>query len=111
AAGAYVCNAEAGRILRRKGLRPPVQLIGLGVDVDLFSPGARTQPQTPLQVGYVGRLEDHKGVQVLLGAMAGAEQLPEWELRIAGDGPRRAELEGLAQRLGIADRVRFEGHL
>src|SRR5699024_2895546 len=29
AAGAYVCNAEAGRILRRKGLRPPVQLIGL----------------------------------------------------------------------------------
>lgn len=120
-AGVYVCNAEAATILRRKGLRAPARLIGLGTDVDLFAPTAHTQPSTqpppsqphsPLRVGYVGRLESHKGVHVLLAAIAEtAEQLPECVLSIAGEGPQRSELQALAQRLGVSDRVTFAGHL
>jgi glycosyltransferase involved in cell wall biosynthesis/GT2 family glycosyltransferase len=108
AAGAYVCNAEAGRILNAKGLKPPARLIGLGLDLDLFAPAQRDRPGQPLKVGYVGRLEPHKGVSALLAAAAEA---PNWTVEIVGDGPQRADLICEAEQLGIADRVRFAGHL
>lgn len=108
AAGAYVCNTEAGLILQRKGLRTAASLIGLGVDLSVFQPGDRTEPHTPLVVGYSGRLETYKGVDVLLRAIA---LLPDVRLLIAGEGPERMTLITLADELGVADRVTFLGHL
>jgi glycosyltransferase involved in cell wall biosynthesis/GT2 family glycosyltransferase len=107
AAGVYVCNREAGDILRRKGLSAPAVYIPLGVDVRLFAPDERSAPGTRKVVGYVGRLENHKGVDVLLRAIA---RRPEWELRVTGDGSQAEALSRLAGELGIADRVRFLGH-
>ena len=106
AAGAYVCNAEAGEILVRKGLAGPVELIPLGVDIDKFTPADRNAPAETAVIGYVGRLERHKGVGVLLRAVADE---PGWSLRITGDGPESANLEALARELGIRDRVAFLG--
>lgn len=106
--GAYVCNTEAGRILQDKGLRGRPRVIGLGTDLTVFTPGEHQAPRTPLRVGYAGRLEHYKGVHVLLRAVA---VTPDCVLEIAGDGPQRSELETLAADLGIADRVRFLGHL
>ena len=108
AAGAYVCNTEAGRILQAKGLRARPTLIGLGTDLSVFTPSDRDAPRTPLRVGYAGRLEDYKGVDVLLRAIALA---PNCTLDIAGDGPQRDELAALSVELKIADRVTFRGHL
>ncbi|TLP97044.1 glycosyltransferase [Nesterenkonia salmonea] len=107
-AGVYVCNSEAGEILQRKGLRAPARLIGLGTDVSVFTPSERQRPQTPVRVGFAGRLESHKGAHVLLTAISEA---PQYQLDIAGDGPQRPELEALADTLGIADQVAFRGHL
>ncbi len=59
-------------------------------------------------VGAVGRLEHVKGHDVLIEAAAAMRPSPI--LVIVGDGSRRADLEQLATRLGIADRVRFLGH-
>ena len=56
---------------------------------------------------YSGRLSPEKGLLTLLQAMVGLS-LP---LRIAGDGPLREELEGVAERNGLRDRVAFTGHL
>lgn len=108
AAGAYVCNPEAGRILQTKGLRTAPWLIGLGTDLSVFRPGPHDSPRKPLMVGYSGRLESYKGVDVLLRALA---LYPDAELRIAGDGPQREILGDLARTLGIVDRVQFLGHL
>jgi glycosyltransferase involved in cell wall biosynthesis/GT2 family glycosyltransferase len=107
AAAAYVCNHEAGEILARKGLTAPALYIPLGVDIQLFSPATRGVPGSKKVLGYVGRLERHKGVDTLLRALVGRE---EWRLQVSGDGPQRAELEKLAEVLGIAARVRFLGH-
>lgn len=57
-----------------------------------------------------GRLEAQKDYPTLLAAFArlvadGADA----HLRIAGQGPLRAELEAFAHRLGVADRVAFLG--
>lgn len=60
----------------------------------------------------LARLVHQKGVDVLLRAMARiADQAPEWDLSLIGDGPLREELETLAAELGIADRVKFHGHV
>jgi glycosyltransferase involved in cell wall biosynthesis len=63
---------------------------------------------TPLRLLYVGRLEPWKGVDVLLRALGTLADLP-WTLTIAGDGSDRLELDALAVRLGISERVHFMG--
>jgi glycosyltransferase involved in cell wall biosynthesis len=63
-------------------------------------------------VGFVGRLVPIKRVDLVLRAVAGARQqgVPV-RLMLVGDGPCRASLEELADRLGISDIVRFVGYL
>jgi colanic acid/amylovoran biosynthesis glycosyltransferase len=75
-----------------------------GVDTDFFSPVP--EPPEPGLVLHVGRLVEKKGTRVLLYAL---RAVPKGKLAIIGDGPERRSLEELAQRLGIADRVRFLG--
>jgi glycosyltransferase involved in cell wall biosynthesis len=69
-------------------------------------------------VGIVGRLEAWKGQDVFLRAAARvAAKHPEAEFAVVGGGtPGKeeaypSELRAVAQELGIADRVRFVGHL
>jgi glycosyltransferase involved in cell wall biosynthesis len=62
----------------------------------------------PLVVLGVGRLVDQKNFSRLLRAFAAANP-HNAVLRIAGDGEQRAELERLAQSLGISERVEFLG--
>jgi glycosyltransferase involved in cell wall biosynthesis len=66
-------------------------------------------------IGYVGRLEEEKGTQVLIEAVpAILGELPAARFLIAGEASdEQAEFEALAEervrQLGIADRVRFAG--
>jgi glycosyltransferase involved in cell wall biosynthesis len=106
AAGAYVCNTEAGIILRGKGLRGELREIPLGVDTSLFAPSEHAPPSGRLRIGYVGRLESHKGVDSLIGAMSG---IAGATLDIIGAGPEAGALASSASRLGLADRVTFRG--
>jgi glycosyltransferase involved in cell wall biosynthesis len=82
-----------------------------GVDLGLFCPRDRARARAALGIeGFtllcVGSLIPRKGHDLVLEALA---QLPDCRLVIAGDGPRRAELEAFARRLGVGDRVRFLG--
>ena len=106
AAGAYGCNAEAGRILRRKGLRREFVLLPLGVDVERFVPVGHPPPSERLRVGFVGRLIPHKGADVLLEAVARDARM---SVELFGTGPESVRLAATATRLGIDDRVTFHG--
>jgi glycosyltransferase involved in cell wall biosynthesis len=60
----------------------------------------------------VGRLIPIKGHIVLLRAFAAARQeVPGLELDVAGRGPLEPALRALARELGVADAVRFLGHV
>ena len=109
ASGVNVCNDAAGRIVERKGFPGRARTIDLGTDLTAFTP--RVYAVTPLPVpvvGFAGRLDAAKGVEVLLRAAA---LEPRLHVRLAGDGPRRRELEALAHALGIDDRVELVGAL
>jgi glycosyltransferase involved in cell wall biosynthesis len=75
------------------------------VATELFSPGGKRQPNRLL---FVGRLNKQKGIEVLLHALS---RIPDTAvgLDVVGDGDDRADLEQLAQALGIADRVQWHG--
>jgi glycosyltransferase involved in cell wall biosynthesis len=73
---------------------------------------ATAAPPTPARraggftVGTVGRIERQKGIDVLLAALS---RLPGVPMRIVGDGSARTELEALADRLGVSERVTWVG--
>jgi glycosyltransferase involved in cell wall biosynthesis len=106
ASGVHVCNEEAGDIFVRKGFRGHVSVIGLGVDVERFSPASEPHANRPFTIGYVGRLERHKGVSVVIDALS---VVPDARLIVVGDGPERQRLEAHAERIGVSHRVFFEG--
>jgi glycosyltransferase involved in cell wall biosynthesis len=56
---------------------------------------------------YAGQIIRGKGVDVLLESLA--KVTAPFECVILGDGNQRAECEKLSTRLGLQDRVRFEG--
>jgi glycosyltransferase involved in cell wall biosynthesis len=108
AAGAYPCNVEAGEIMRRKGLAGDLVVLPLGVDLSRFHPVERQPPRGAVRVGFVGRLIPHKGVDVLLAAVALDDRLIA---DVFGAGPEEDALRAQAATLGIDDRVTFHGHV
>jgi len=59
---------------------------------------------------YTGRLEPAKGVATLLRAVAASTKARSVELRVAGDGEQRAELEAFCRAEGLSN-VKFLGWL
>jgi glycosyltransferase involved in cell wall biosynthesis len=91
--GAHAPNQDVPRILRRKGfLNTPVSVIPLGVDAERFS-SAKPMELPSIsgpRIGFVGRLEPVKGIDVLLDAF---ERLSiSASLIIAGDGSERSRM-------------------
>ena len=85
-------------------LSPPVDyetLSGMQREVDVASRGE------PFRILFAGRLTREKGVDILLRAVAGLD-FP-FELIIAGDGPERASLQEISERLGLSGSVTFPG--
>ena len=83
--------------------------------------GVRTPPRLavpggrgPFTVGTVGNLTSVKNHDLLLRAFATFRQAApavDAQLRLAGDGPLRGELQGRARQLGIAPRCQFVGRI
>lgn len=83
-------------------------VLPMGVDTrERFTPGGA--PPDPHSLLFVGRLEDKKGVHVLLQALALLPPSSDALLRIVGSGPEEERLRMLAQTLGVAARVIFVG--
>jgi glycosyltransferase involved in cell wall biosynthesis len=105
-ATAVLAQNEATRSRMPPGLRTRTRVLNHACFAQ--GPAAGSRPVRGAFL-HLGALETRKGVQLILRALA---RLPEdASLDVVGDGPLRGALERLAERLGIADRVRFHGHV
>jgi len=107
AAYAIAGNREGKEVLRAKGFRGGVAVIPqFGVDPEIYKPHAHEKREGVFCIGYIGRLVEEKGVDLLLHALS---DLPgEWRLRILGGGPQKGRLQSLVQELGLRERVAFD---
>lgn len=66
----------------------------------------------PIRFLTASRLIREKGVDEVLQIFSGySRRFPDSSLVIAGDGPCRTDLQRLAEKLGVAERVVFLGHV
>lgn len=117
----WAVDSAAATVTVSKALRDSLLALGAqpervavmrnGVDLEMFAPDDRGRARASLgctryTVLSVGNLKPDKGHDVVVEALS---RLPDSELIIAGGGDDRGRLEGLAARVGVADRVRFVG--
>lgn len=93
----------ARRIKRRFGNLSEIAVIPPGVVLEPFADVVR-RTEVPT-VGFLGDLVPHKGVDVLIDAVARMEMPPL--VLVAGDGPERERLQARAERLNT--RVEWAG--
>ena len=99
-----------------------VTTIPNGVDTEMFRPATLEQkrsarlalrlPPESFVIGGVGRLVSQKNFTLFLKVAADvARDHPAVIYLIAGTGPLESQLHAEAEKLGIAERVRFLGHV
>lgn len=112
---AATCTDEVFELMRLGRARNRISVVPCGVDLDLFTPdGPRAERGARHRVVSVGRFVARKGFDVVVRALPA---IPDAELVLVG-GPDRAEvaadpearrLRELAERLGVGDRLVFQG--
>jgi glycosyltransferase involved in cell wall biosynthesis len=101
------------------GVKTPVEVLPTGLPVESYrrGDGARFRARFAIESGrpvvlYVGRVAYEKNIDFLLRMFVRVRaQCPDALFVIAGEGPARVHLTGLAQQLGIDRAVRFIGYL
>jgi glycosyltransferase involved in cell wall biosynthesis len=112
------CSDEVFELVRMGADLRRLAVVPCGVDLDLFQPQGPAVPRPPgrHRLLVVSRLVERKGIGDVVAALAG---LPATELLVAG-GPPAGELGGdpearrltaLAERAGVAGRVRLLGQV
>lgn len=86
-----------------------IRTIYNGTDLGRFPYRTRTYEGDRLELIYVGRLIEEKGVQMVIKAIAVLDENVNVRYRIVGDGPYRAELERIAAECDKHGRIEFLG--
>ena len=116
ASGVWASDAEVAVsdfVLRRvqRDARGDKRIVRIynGVDLDVYSGAANGSATRTLDIGWAGRIVHGKGLETLIEALPTVRRHVPVRLRIAGDGPLRSTLQGLAAKLGLGETISFEG--
>jgi teichuronic acid biosynthesis glycosyltransferase TuaC len=108
-----VCEALKTSLVALGAQPDKIRVLRNGVDLTMFRPSNREDARQ--RYGFdgttllsVGHLIPRKGHDLAIKAL---QYLPEKRLVIVGDGPEFANLKDLAERIGVANRVRFLGQI
>jgi glycosyltransferase involved in cell wall biosynthesis len=103
-------------VLREKGYDGPATILPLGVDCSFYTPDETLSrqklcpdPDTRI-IGYVGRIDQMKGLSTLLNALDHLED-EDCHLVLIGSGPDEDRFVQLADSLGLQDQVTFLGYI
>lgn len=108
-------TAAVDQVHRDKGYTGPSTIVPLGYNHELFRTTTDTHArhlQAPagsvLQLVYVGRVVEEKGLLTLAAALGTLKHL-DWRLKIAGGGPYEPQVRRALDNAGVADRVSWLG--
>jgi len=107
----------AARLIRDHGLSTVAAPISCGVDLERFTAAGRHRPAgppgrvAPPTMLFVGRLDAEKHLDEVITALRQVRRHVNARLLLAGQGSQEQQLAALADRLGVADHVRFLGHV
>ena len=89
--------------------RTRIAVVPNGIDLeDFVGPPAKATSEV-VRLGFVGFVRHWHGLDRVLRGLAAWQGSTRLELTVVGDGPARDDLEALAAKLGLADRVCFTG--
>lgn len=108
-----VCQALKDRLVEVGAPAGKIRVVLNGVDLDLFRPVDREAVRRRFGLSgrvliTVGHVTGRKGQHLVVEALP---HLPDTTYLIAGDGWMEEPLRERARELGVADRVRFLGHV
>jgi glycosyltransferase involved in cell wall biosynthesis len=112
-------SESIARLLRKRGVYRPVEVVPTGVDLAFFAGGRGDRfrrghrlPASAQVVGHLGRLAPEKNLAYLSRAIAAfMVDRPAVRYLVVGDGPSRDEILQCFEDHGIADRLVLAGLL
>lgn len=112
-------SETVARLLARRGVKAPIEVIPTGVDLKLFSGGDRVScrarygiPDEAFVVGHVGRLAPEKNLGFLADAVARfLLRNDKARFLLVGDGPMREAVRNTFESRGLSGRFHQEGVL
>ena len=105
-----VSDFSKNNVAHRLGISPDkIKVILNGVGVELLECGYDRRRHTQDTVIYFGRLDDQKGVDTLIEAVALIAKKRPVKTIIVGTGWKERELKSLAGSLGLQDSIDFTG--
>jgi glycosyltransferase involved in cell wall biosynthesis len=115
---AVTCTAAGAAHLRSLAPEADLELIYHGLDLARFPPAPRAasardgrDAPDPVRLLSVGRMVEKKGTDLLIEALARLPETLSWRLEHVGGGPLSAGMRRLAERRGLASRIRWLGPL
>ncbi|MGH8547131.1 MAG: glycosyltransferase family 4 protein [Methylococcales bacterium] len=108
-----VCRALKDEMIRLGAEADKIHVFRNGVDLDFFKPVERISIRKKLGIDRpcllsVGHLIERKGHHLVIEAL---QDLPDFQLLIAGDGEELRNLKNLVEKIVLANRVIFLGAL
>ena len=114
--GAYPCSISVKAVLTAKGFRKHCPVIPLGVNETQFHPGiapfANTRKGDEFIVGFTGRIEEYKGIGLVIQAVANLRRSnpgQNFRVLICGSGSGEEKFRSLAKALDIEEKTTFLG--
>jgi glycogen(starch) synthase len=106
--GSFVFNSRYTlERARRIGVDAPATVVYPGVDERFLAP--RDEQPWRWRLAYVGRIDRQKGIDTAVHALARLPSTATLAVWGTGDDQYATEMRELAARIGVGDRVRFEG--
>ncbi|MFT7621112.1 MAG: phosphatidylinositol alpha-1,6-mannosyltransferase [Myxococcota bacterium] len=121
--GCFPVSRYTGKLLADLGVAPErIHIVPNGTDPERFDNETTREAATTLRARYdlgegpilstVARLVPRKGIDTVIEALPDLCAAHDGLMYcVAGGGPDQGRLEALAQRLGVANRVRFLGRI
>jgi glycosyltransferase involved in cell wall biosynthesis len=110
-------SQSVAELVRRRGVKRPVQVIPTGVDVDFFvrGDGERFRQEEKISqkaviIGHVGRLAPEKNLPYLADAVAMyLKNEPRAQFVVIGAGPSENEIRRIVEKYGVENQLTMPG--